>query len=118
MFTITKEFSFSASHVLCGLAEDHPCGRLHGHNYRVEVELRSMDLTPPGFVRDYRELRIFRDYLEKEVDHRHLNDLFGDHGVTAERLAERFYGWCRAHWAEVTAVRVSETEKTWAEYRP
>jgi 6-pyruvoyltetrahydropterin/6-carboxytetrahydropterin synthase len=118
MYTITKEFSFSASHILCGLGEGHPCSRLHGHNYRVEVELRSTTLVPPGFVRDYRELSPFRDYLEQEVDHRHLNDLFGDQGVTAERLAERFYAWCRALWPEVTAVRVSETDKTWAEYRP
>ncbi len=118
MFTITKEFSFSASHVLCGLADGHPCGRLHGHNYRVEVELRAVELTATGFVRDYRELSRFRDYLENEVDHRHLNDLFGDRGVTAERLAEHFYRWCHALWPEVSAVRVSESDKTWAEYRP
>lgn len=118
MYTITKEFSFSASHTLCGLPPGHPCARLHGHNYRVQVELRAATLVPPGFVRDYRELNRFRNYLDAEVDHRHLNDLFGDEGVTAEVLAERFYTWCRQLWPEVSAVRVSETDKTWAEYRP
>lgn len=56
---ITKEFGFSASHQLGGLAENHQCARLHGHNYVVELELSAAReaLTPPGFVRDYGEPR-------------------------------------------------------------
>ncbi|WP_189267921.1 6-pyruvoyl trahydropterin synthase family protein, partial [Streptomyces fuscichromogenes] len=58
MFTITKEFHFSASHVLDQLPSWHPCARMHGHNYIVVLELSAADdaLTPPGFVRDYRDL--------------------------------------------------------------
>jgi 6-pyruvoyltetrahydropterin/6-carboxytetrahydropterin synthase len=37
MYTIAKRFAFSASHVIGGLPTDHPCARLHGHNYEVEV---------------------------------------------------------------------------------
>jgi len=118
MYTITKEFSFSASHQLVGLSSEHPCARLHGHNYLVLVELQAKKLNPAGFVRDYRELSEFKTYLEDQVDHRHLNDLFGDAFVTAERLAHIFFTWCRGRWPEVSAVRVSETPKTWAEYRP
>jgi 6-pyruvoyltetrahydropterin/6-carboxytetrahydropterin synthase len=40
MYTIAKRFAFSASHVIGGLSVDHPCGRLHGHNYEVEVSLQ------------------------------------------------------------------------------
>jgi 6-pyruvoyltetrahydropterin/6-carboxytetrahydropterin synthase len=58
MFRITKEFHFSASHQILGLGEDHPCARLHGHNYVVEVELMSDELNSIGFVRDYRELEL------------------------------------------------------------
>ena len=118
MYTIAKEFNFSASHQLASLADGHPCARLHGHNYTVVIELQAKELSATGFVRDYRELTEFRTYLEGTVDHRHLNDLFGDDGVTAECLAFRFFTWCRNRWPEVSAVRVSETPKTWAEYRP
>ena len=52
MYRISKEFSFSASHRLLGLPDGHPCARLHGHNYRVEVELSAADLNRYGFVRD------------------------------------------------------------------
>lgn len=118
MYTITKEFHFSASHQLKGLPEDHQCARLHGHNYIVEIEMRAEDLNPHGFVRDYLDLAAFKHYVDDHLDHRHLNDVLGDDGVTAERMARHFYDWCHARWPEVSAARVSETPKTWAEYRP
>ena len=118
MFHIAKEFHFSASHRLVGLAADHPCGRLHGHNYVVWVELRAAALNSHGFVRDYGELADLKEYLDTHFDHRHLNDVLGDDGVTTEHLAHHLYHWCHARWPETCAVRVSETPRTWAEYRP
>ena len=117
MYTISKEYHFSASHQLSCLGEGHPCARLHGHNYVVEVELQSAELGPTGFVRDYRELDALKVYIDETFDHRHINDVLGDDKATAEALAKHFYEWCRARWPEVTAVRVHETPKTCAEYR-
>lgn len=117
---ITKQFAFSASHQLTGLAEDHQCARIHGHNYIVEVELSAQrdELTDSGFVRDYGELNGFKGWIDSQLDHRHLNDVFKGESPTAENLAI----WIFEEWAvtypELTAVRVSETPKTWAEYRP
>ena len=118
MFTITKQFTFSASHQLAGIDADHPCARLHGHNYIVEVELRDAELDARGFVRDYRELAPLKQMIDEEFDHRHLNEVLGHDHATAERLALFFYDWAHDRWPEVSAVRVSETPKTWAEYRP
>lgn len=118
MYRITKEFHFSASHQLFGLPEGHQCGRLHGHNYIVVIELASEGLDAHGFVRDYHELAPLKRYIDDELDHRHLNDVLGDDCVTSERLAKHLYDWCAARWSETTAVKISETPKTWAEYRP
>ncbi|WP_120500914.1 6-carboxytetrahydropterin synthase QueD [Roseovarius sp. EL26] len=118
MYRITKEFAFSASHQLFGLPEGHQCGRLHGHNYVVMIELSGQELNANGFVRDYQELAPFKAYIDDTFDHRHLNEVLGDDMVTAERLAKHFYNWAKARWVEVSAVRVSETPKTWAEYKP
>jgi 6-pyruvoyltetrahydropterin/6-carboxytetrahydropterin synthase len=120
MYTISKQFSFSASHVLGGLPEDHPCGRLHGHNYEVVVVLEAMTITPPGFVVDYRALDSFKKHLDAVYDHHHLNDIM-DQEPTAENMAADLYYWLRAqpvYGMFVVAVRVSETPKTWAEFRP
>ncbi|MBO6510066.1 MAG: 6-carboxytetrahydropterin synthase QueD [Roseibium sp.] len=118
MYRITKEFHFSASHQLKGLGDDHPCARFHGHNYVVEVELASEKLDSIGFVRDYNELKTLKTYIDETLDHRHLNNVLGDDCVTAERLAKHLFDWCWAEWPETAAVRVKETPKTCAEYRP
>lgn len=118
MYRITKEFHFSASHQLCHLHQDHPCARMHGHNYIVVVELASEVLDEDGFVLDYHALAPLKRYIDDEMDHRHLNEVFGHDKVTSEWMAQMFYDWCKARWNQTSAVRVSETPKTWAEYRP
>ena len=118
MFTISKQFHFSASHQLKRLEDDHPCARLHGHNYVIEVVLQSETLDSAGFVRDYTELNELQKMIDNKLDHRHLNDVLGDDCTTAEELAKWLFDWCKVQWPEIVAVRVSETPKTWAEYRP
>ncbi len=118
MYRIAKEFAFSASHRLGGLPDDHPCARLHGHNYLVTVELAAPELDATGFVTDYRALDPLKDWLDATFDHRHLNDVLGHDRATAEVLAKTIFDWAHARWPRVSAVRVSETPKTWAEYRP
>ena len=46
MYTIAKRFAFSASHTIGGLPPEHPCARLHGHNYEVEVILHEEYTSP------------------------------------------------------------------------
>lgn len=121
-FTIGKRFSFSASHVLTAVPEDHKCRRLHGHNYEVEVVCAARDLDHRGMVVDYFDLDPVKRFIEATVDHRHLNDVL-DGEPTAERLAWWLYESLKGELpvdvaARVVAVRVSETPRTWAEYRP
>ncbi|GIK58887.1 MAG: 6-carboxytetrahydropterin synthase QueD [Chloroflexi bacterium] len=117
MYTISKQFHFSASHQLDGLPTEHQCARLHGHNYEVELILQSETLDEYGFVVDYLALKTFKTYLDETLDHRHLNDVL-PFPTTAENLARHLYAWAKVQWPQVTAVRVSETPRTWAEYRP
>ncbi|MEI9420765.1 6-carboxytetrahydropterin synthase [Mesorhizobium sp. Cs1299R1N1] len=118
MYTIAKRFAFSASHVIGGLPAEHPCSRLHGHNYEVEVVLQSAELDPVGFVRDYRALSEIKALIDNTLDHRHLNEVLGHDRTTSEVIAKWLFDWCSERWPEVAAVRISETPKTWAEYRP
>lgn len=117
MFRISKQFHFSASHQLHNLPETHQCARLHGHNYVVEIELEAEALNEYGFVRDYTDLDALKRYIDDQLDHRHLNEVLGHDNTTAEHLAYHLYEWSKQRWQEVSAVRVSETPKTWAEYR-
>jgi 6-pyruvoyltetrahydropterin/6-carboxytetrahydropterin synthase len=106
---------FSASHVLNCLGDDHPCARLHGHNYVVTIHLQSETLNEYGFVKDYHALRVVGDYLSEHLDHRHLNDLLPFH-PTAENIARYVYEKFCDQLPEMYAVEVSETPKTSAVY--
>lgn len=117
LYTISKQFNFSASHVIEGLPDEHPCSRLHGHNYVVELALASESLTKTGFVVDYNELAVFKKIIDDNLDHRHLNDVMTGF-TTAEAIAKYLYDHAKLIWPEVISVSVSETPKTNAIYQP
>jgi 6-pyruvoyltetrahydropterin/6-carboxytetrahydropterin synthase len=121
-YTIGKQFGFSASHCLPGLPAGHKCGRLHGHNYEVEVVVTADVLTGPGFVTDFGDLAPVRTYLDATFDHRDLNEAL-DVPPTSENLAAHLAVWFVAHVepqipGRLVSVRVSETDSTWAQYTP
>lgn len=120
MFIISKTFTFAASHQLTGLGSDHPCSRLHGHNYSVTVTLSSAALSQVGFVWDYRDLDGIKDFIDEELDHRHLNDVV-DFNPTAELLAQWLFEQFSGLFTDtiiLKSVTVKETEKTSAIYEP
>lgn len=115
MYKISKEFAFSASHILDGLYDCHPCSRLHGHNYVITVHLKAKELNSVGFIKDYRELDSIKKYIDENLDHRHLNDIL-PFNPTAENIAKFLYDKFVIEIPEIYAVEVSETPKTSAIY--
>lgn len=121
MYTITKEFHCCSSHVLEGLPAEHPCSRLHGHNYVIKVELKGRSLNEVGFIKDYRELQPIKEWIDNNMDHQHLNDVHPFQVVnnpSAENIAFSLYYIFKGMVDEVSAVEVSETPKTNARYEP
>jgi len=115
MYRIAKQFHFSSSHIIDGLPDTHKCSRLHGHNYIAELVLESDTLDEFGFIVDYHDLKPFKEIIDNELDHRHLNDVLPG-STSAEAIAEWLYNRAKALWPQVSKVRVSETSRTWAEY--
>lgn len=70
MYKIAKEFKFEAAHRLHRLDKCHPCHALHGHSYKVVVEIEADSLNSnTGFVIDFGELRWIKEWLDKNWDH-------------------------------------------------
>jgi 6-pyruvoyltetrahydropterin/6-carboxytetrahydropterin synthase len=117
MYKISKQFSFSASHILNLLGKDHPCARVHGHNYVVTVHLKANALDKYGFVKDYKSLKIVKRYIDDALDHRHLNDIIPEH-PTSENIARFLFERFKPEIPELYAVEVSETPQTSCIYEP
>jgi 6-pyruvoyltetrahydropterin/6-carboxytetrahydropterin synthase len=119
-YSIGREFRFAAAHHLDRLPPGHKCSRPHGHTYTVQVQMAGEELDGAGFVADYACLDPVRHYIDAELDHRDLNEVLPVQ-PSCELLARHLFSWCRdnlAAGAQLTAVRVSESPGTWAEYRP
>lgn len=115
MYIISKDFHFSASHRLDHLPETHKCHRLHGHNYVARVVLAADRLDERGFVADYAEMDVVKQFIDRQWDHQHLNDLLGGgRYTTAEHIAHVLLNKCVSYKLPVAAVGVQETPKTWA----
>jgi len=111
MYTISKEFTFSAAHSLSHLSTDHPCSKVHGHNYTVIVELSTAKPDAKGFVVDYRDLEPMKKFIDKILDHKNLNDIL-PFPTTVENIAEFLYNVFICYSSKVSAVTVKETDKT------
>ena len=117
VYKISKQFAFSASHVLDLLPAGHPCARLHGHNYLITVHLKSETLDEYGFVKDYKALNTVKQFIDETLDHRFLNDCIPEH-PTSENIARFLFDQFKPDMPELYAVEVSETPNTSCIYEP
>jgi 6-pyruvoyltetrahydropterin/6-carboxytetrahydropterin synthase len=134
MLTVSKECRFDAAHVLTH-HEGH-CRNLHGHTYRVVVEVaetaggKDMVIDFTDLTRVMRESILARFALAFVYDvgsasEREIAAVIAKHGMksaglpfrsTAENLARHFFGELAAH-VNVVSVKVFETPESCAEYR-
>ena len=115
--TITQAFTFEAAHHLPHVPETHRCRRLHGHSYRVELQLADEVDAFSGFVVDFFDVeKAFQPLLER-LDHHLLNEIDGLENPTAENIAIWIYQRVKSGLPQLEAVKVFETPMCWAEYR-
>ncbi len=118
LYRVGVQTEFSAAHCHGGAAES--CRRLHGHNYRVEVEIASPTLEN-GMVIDFGEVRKRVGEAVAGWDHRVLNEVgeFAGTEPTTEVISQRLYDRLAGAFpgpAELCRVTVWETGDCWASY--
>lgn len=120
-YTLKVLAEFAAAHQLRGYPGN--CSRMHGHNWKVEVEVTGSKLDDVGMVTDFKTMkRAARDVAER-LDHFYLNDIppFDSINPTAENLAAWFYREVGAllnnEHAAVTAVTLWETDRACVTYK-
>ena len=114
---ISQAFKFEAAHRLPNVPETHRCSRLHGHSYRVEVQLDGPVDPHTGFVADFFDIeKCFADILGA-LDHHCLNEVKGLENPTAENIAIWIWDRLKPGLPQLWSVRVYETADCWAEYQ-
>lgn len=120
MYYATVIRSFSAAHHL----RDYQgkCERVHGHNYKVELQVKSPIVDRSGMVIDFTLLRQALDRLLQRFDHQDLNEVkpFDALNPTAENIAKLIYEEMAMKFSspkvKIGSVTVWETESSFATY--
>lgn len=122
MYEISIKDHFSAAHSLKEIGGK--CEMLHGHNFKVEVFLRSDILLSDGTVMDFRKLKlILKDVLDI-LDHKNLNETppFDEINPSSENIAKFIYDRIRekleerSTTAKVLRVDVLESDNSRASF--
>ena len=88
MYHLTVEDWFSSAHQLRGY--QGKCENLHGHNWKVELEVFGQELDSLGMLMDFGDLKRILKEILVQLDHKFLNELepFDKINPTSELLAK------------------------------
>ena len=111
---------FAAAHTLRGYPG--ACSRMHGHNWKVELEAVATQLDDIGMGVDFKVMKQAAREVGGRLDHQYLNDLepFKNINPTAENIAAYMYKEIAARInsdsIKVTALTLWETERACVRY--
>ena len=119
-YTLKILADFASAHTL----RDYPgdCSRMHGHNWKLEVEVTASALNEHGMGMDFKTIKTATRELAKTLDHRYLNDIppFDTVNPTAENIAQYFYQRLskilNIDTAKISSVTLWETDRACVRY--
>ncbi len=120
MYELMIEDSFAAAHQLCGY--EGSCENLHGHNWRVQLAVRTKKLNKIGLGIDFKLLKQALETYLKTLDHTNLNQLpaFAQENPSSENIARWLYRQLSRdaglQGVELVRVTVWESENACASY--
>lgn len=113
---IFREFTFDSAHFLNHLPPGHKCANMHGHTYRLRVEL-SGELDPTvGWVVDFAEVKRVVGAVLDQLDHKVLNDIEGLEQPTAEVIAVWLWRRIKPDLPALSGVILWENPNNGVEY--
>lgn len=109
-------FHIEAARRLPRLSPEHPCARVHGHSFRVELHVSGPLHPQLGWVVDFAELDGAAQDIRAALDHRYLNDIPGLDNPTSEHLAMWIWARLKPALPGIARVVVQETAHSGCSY--
>jgi 6-pyruvoyltetrahydropterin/6-carboxytetrahydropterin synthase len=119
-YTLKVLTEFASAHTLTGYPG--ACSRMHGHNWKVEVEVISGTLDQTGMALDFKRIKQAANEVGNKLDHQYLNDIppFNQLNPTAENIAAWFFQELsrnlNTEQARVHSVTLWETDRACVKY--
>ena len=119
MYRIFVEIRFSSAHSIQHY--NGPCGELHGHTWKVKVEVLSEKTNELGLSIDFKDLKKISESVVSRLDHQYINKIkpFQNENPTAENIAKYIYQQIKKKLPDnvrMSTVTVWESESTGVTY--
>jgi 6-pyruvoyltetrahydropterin/6-carboxytetrahydropterin synthase len=116
MYSLKVQGTFSSAHNLRGYKGK--CEDLHGHNWLVEISVKSSRLDNIGMVLDFKFLKKKLNVCLESMDHKYLNKLvyFKKINPTSENIAKYIYDQLKSSIPLLSCVTVWENSTSSATY--
>ena len=120
MYRLMVESVFAAAHQLRGY--EGKCEGLHGHNWRVQMMIKTDRLNYIGLGIDFKVLKNVLNEVPSQLDHSFLNDLapFASRNPSSENLSRYIFEESakrlKGEQVAVEWVRVWESDTACAQY--
>jgi 6-pyruvoyltetrahydropterin/6-carboxytetrahydropterin synthase len=111
--TLGTEFHYDSAHSLPCVPSGHKCGRLHGHTYRLIVEVTA-PVGADGFVIDFAEVKHTVEPFVEQLDHRFINDIIPN--STVENQLAWLWKGIRPRLPILSKLRLYEGLNNYGEY--
>jgi 6-pyruvoyltetrahydropterin/6-carboxytetrahydropterin synthase len=113
---IFRAFTIEAAHRLPNVPPGHKCSRLHGHSFRIELQLSGNVETHSGWVMDFADVKAAFQPTFDRLDHHYLNEIPGLENPTSEVLAKWIWDNMKPKLPSLAQVTLFETCDARCEY--
>lgn len=119
MYKLSTHLNFSSAHYLNNYNGN--CAQLHGHNWKVRVEVSARELNETGMALDFKNLNDLAWRIIGKFDHQVINEVepFDKVNPTAENLARFLFKEIAKTLPKnikIEKIGLWETEKYLVEY--
>lgn len=120
MYELTVEVDFSAAHQLRGYKGK--CEKMHGHNWKIQINVMSHELNKLDLAIDFDELKKMAREIIQPLDHVFLNDVFPftEKNPSSENIAKWIFDSMKKKLGngnvQISAVTVWESSTASASY--
>ena len=101
---IAKSMNFDAAHFLSSHSDERPYARMHGHSFRLDIEIEGEPSAEKGWVVDFGDVDDALTQLREELDHRLLNEIEGLENPTSENICIWIWDRLKPNLPELSAI--------------
>lgn len=114
---LTKDYRFESAQTLPCVPDEHKCGKMHGHSFKVEITVEGEVNPETGWLYDHARISAAMNPLVDLLDHAYLNDVPGLQNPTIENMAAWFWQKLAPLLPGLAEIVIHETPTARCSYR-